>query len=86
MSVQLAHPPLPGEAPFDWSVRVLRDFYPKSAAVRPASIRQCAYCGQGTYGLIACRRHRDLPARDPFFNPEDFRPEALLDRLVTTGA
>lgn len=54
----------------------------------------CTYCGRETTGTLACVAHRDLLAIDPVFAPdvpqkaeptEDFRPEALLDRLVTNG-
>lgn len=58
--------------------------------------RTCAYCsGRRNGNGLTCHAHSDLPAIDPFFSPdvpqraepiEDFRPEALLDRLQTIGA
>lgn len=106
MSVQLAHPPLPGETPFEWAERV-RGYYPatrpkksRPAAVKPAkrlavvrSVARCIYCGAATARRgtpVACHAHRDLIQTDPLFTAytepaEDFRPEALLDGLVTNG-
>lgn len=56
----------------------------------------CTYCGRKPRNAsVTCHAHSDLPAIDPFFSPdvpqrtepaEDFRPEALLDRLQPIGA
>lgn len=110
MSIQLAHPPLPGETPFEWADRV-RGYYPATrptattrspaAAAKPAkrlqvvrTVARCTYCGAATArrgGPVACHAHRDLIHVDPLFTAaytepaKDFRPEALLDGLVTNG-
>ena len=105
MSIHLAHPPLPGETPFEWAVRV-RGYYPatrpkksRPAAAKSAkpakrlrvvrSVARCIYCGAASTRR-ACHAHRDLIQVDPLFTAyaepaEDFRPEALLDGLVTNG-
>lgn len=109
MSIQLAHPPLPGETPFEWADRV-RGYYPatrptattrRPAAAKPAkrlavvrTTARCIYCGAATARRgtpVVCHAHCDLIQVDPLFTAytepaEDFRPEALLDGLVTKGA
>jgi hypothetical protein len=63
------------------------------------AVSGCVYCSGPTKGHPrTCSGHTDLPRLDPFFTHlfthqpqrkaepiEDFRPEALLDRLQTTG-
>jgi len=63
MSIQLAHPPLPGETPFEWAARVrailaaqpAKRRRPAAAPANPAkrlavvrTVARCTYCGTAT--------------------------------------